>query len=340
MQFCRTCFLIVRACPGRGVARKGHSAQYGWDFRGRVSNPCPGDPFRDHFSLLEKLLVICCFCLFISFLCLETPRVAIAGVARVAIAGRASSRITMFAPLLFFSPAPGLAKAAPELLSGPPNNSGALGPSPAQGTARAAPELFSSPQNNSGARGPSPPKASPRPAWNYFRAHKNNSGALGSSPAQGPARAAPELFSATKNNSGGPGAIPRPRPPHNYFRAPKIILGPWGPLLPKAPPGPHQIYFRAPEIIPGPWAPSPPRAAQGLAKATPELFSSPQINSGDLPPSPAQGPARAAPELLSSPQNNSGAPPEPPASAFGDSSGGALGGQGTPKERIIFRHRK
>ena len=171
-------------------------------------------------------------------------------------------------------------RAPPEFLSGPPNNSGALGPSPAQGTARAAPELFSSPQNNSGARGPSPPKASPRPAWNYFRAHKNNSGALGSSPAQG--------LSATKNNSGGPGAIPRPRPPHNYFRAPKIILGPWGSLLPRAPPGPSQNYCRAPKIIPGPRLSRPlvllVTALAGLwagrGRQRSELFSDTENNSG------------------------------------------------------------
>ena len=41
------------ASPGPGVAGNGFSAKNDSQFRGRHSNPCPGDPFRGHFSFLK-----------------------------------------------------------------------------------------------------------------------------------------------------------------------------------------------------------------------------------------------------------------------------------------------
>ena len=45
-------FGIFRASPGPGVAGKGFSAKNDRQFRGRHSDPSPGDPFRGHFSFL------------------------------------------------------------------------------------------------------------------------------------------------------------------------------------------------------------------------------------------------------------------------------------------------
>ena len=45
--------VIFRASPGPGVARNGFSAKNDSQFKGRHSNPCPGDPFRGHFSFLK-----------------------------------------------------------------------------------------------------------------------------------------------------------------------------------------------------------------------------------------------------------------------------------------------
>ena len=45
---------IVLASPGPGVAGNGFSAKKDGQFRGRGSDPCPGDPIRGHFPFLDK----------------------------------------------------------------------------------------------------------------------------------------------------------------------------------------------------------------------------------------------------------------------------------------------
>ena len=49
----RAMFTLFCASPGHGVARNGSSAKNDSQFKGRHSNPCPGDPFRGHFSFLK-----------------------------------------------------------------------------------------------------------------------------------------------------------------------------------------------------------------------------------------------------------------------------------------------
>ena len=57
------------ASPGPGVAGNGLSAKNDSQFRGRHSNPCPGDPFRGHCSFLQVApkkvanvdVYVCCF---------------------------------------------------------------------------------------------------------------------------------------------------------------------------------------------------------------------------------------------------------------------------------------
>ena len=45
--------MFLGASPGPGVAGNGFSAKNDRQFRGRDPNPCPGDPFRGHFSFLK-----------------------------------------------------------------------------------------------------------------------------------------------------------------------------------------------------------------------------------------------------------------------------------------------
>ena len=57
------------ASPGPGVAGHGFSAENDSQFRGRHSNPCPGNPFRGHLSFLNVTpqhmanvyVYVCCF---------------------------------------------------------------------------------------------------------------------------------------------------------------------------------------------------------------------------------------------------------------------------------------
>ena len=46
-------FGVFWASPAPGVAGNGFSAKNDSEFRGRHPNPCPGDPFRGHFSFLK-----------------------------------------------------------------------------------------------------------------------------------------------------------------------------------------------------------------------------------------------------------------------------------------------
>ena len=46
-------FAIFWASPGPGVAGSGFSAKHDGQFRGRDSNPSPGDPFHGHFPFLK-----------------------------------------------------------------------------------------------------------------------------------------------------------------------------------------------------------------------------------------------------------------------------------------------
>ena len=50
----RAIFGLFLASPGPGVAGNGFSAKKDGQFRGRGSDPCPGDPIRGHFPFLDK----------------------------------------------------------------------------------------------------------------------------------------------------------------------------------------------------------------------------------------------------------------------------------------------
>ena len=52
-KMCGAMFDTFWASPGPGVAGNGFSAKSDSQFRGRHSNPCPGDPCRGHFSFLK-----------------------------------------------------------------------------------------------------------------------------------------------------------------------------------------------------------------------------------------------------------------------------------------------
>ena len=51
--FFRAICIFLSVSPGPGVAGNGFSAKNDSQFRGRHSNPCPGNPLRGHFSFLK-----------------------------------------------------------------------------------------------------------------------------------------------------------------------------------------------------------------------------------------------------------------------------------------------
>ena len=71
-------FVTFWTSPGPGVAGNGFSAKNDSQLRGRHSNPCPGDPFRGHFSFLKATppnmanVYVCVIYVFRGFQCLET----------------------------------------------------------------------------------------------------------------------------------------------------------------------------------------------------------------------------------------------------------------------------